>query len=444
MLTARLVFSNHNDCTDKGGPGGAGVKREYLPRIADEVLRRALSSSGAVCIQGPKWCGKTWTAMQQAKSVLMMQDPDRTSGYMSMADAKPSLLLEGATPRLLDEWQMAPILWDAVRFAVDQRGAMGQFILTGSTKPLDSDLMHSGTGRISRMRMRTMSLFESGESGGQISLARLFAGEEPEGQSATDIDELAFATARGGWPAAMGVSDAVALQQAKNYLDAVVETDVSEVDGRVKNPARVRALMKSLARNIAGPATVATILSDIAGDDESLSPNTIRAYLAALERLFVVEDQQAWSPALRSKTALRTTAKRHFVDPSIAVAALQTSPAGLLQDFRTFGFLFESLCIRDLRIYSQPLSGDVFHYRDQTELEADAIIALHDGRWSAVEIKMGQGRIEEAASTLLRLKHRVDERKMNPPAFLMVLTGNGYAFRRKDGVLVVPATCLKN
>lgn len=287
-----------------------------------------------------------------------------------------------------------------------------------------------------------MSLSESGESNGQVSLSRLFDGGEPEGLSELEIEELAFAVARGGWPAAIGVADHAALQQARNYLDAIVETDVSEVDGRSRNPARVRALMKSIARNVGGSALVATIRSDIAGDDESLSPNTIRAYLTALERLFVIEDQPAWSPALRSKTAIRTTAKRHFVDPSIAAAALQTSPDGLLKDFKTFGFLFESLCIRDLRIYAQSIGGEVFHYRDQTELEADAVVALHDGRWGAVEVKMGQTKVEHAASNLLRLKNRVDEKMMNPPSFLMVLTGNGFAMQRKDGVLVVPVTCL--
>lgn len=420
------------------------MKRKYMSRIADHELRQALLASGAVYIQGPKWCGKTWTALQQAKSVLMMQDPDQAANYMSIADTKPSLLLEGGVPRLLDEWQMAPVLWDAVRFAVDRRGEMGQFILTGSTKPLDSAMMHSGTGRISRMRMRTMSMFESGESKGQVSLASLFSGEEPEGISEMEIDQLAFVTARGGWPTAVDASGSTGLRQAVNYLDAIVETDVSEVDGMTRNPARVRALMRSIARNIAGPASIATLRSDIAGDDESLSPNTIRSYLTALERLYVIEDQPAWIPALRSKTALRTTAKRHFVDPSIAVAALRTSPDGLLKDFKTFGFLFESLCVRDLRVYAQQLGGDVCHYRDETGLEADAVVALHDGRWGAIEIKMGQAKVEQAAANLLRLRDRIDENKMNPPSFLMVLTGNGYAVKRKDGVCVVPITCLKD
>ncbi len=419
------------------------MSRAYMPRIADEILQKALTASGAVCIQGPKWCGKTWTALQQAGSALMMQNPDQAQNYMSIAETKPSLLLEGQPPRLLDEWQVAPVLWDAVRYAVDQRAEMGQFILTGSTRPLDSEVMHSGTGRISRMRMRPMSLYESGESSGRVSLAQLFDGEEPEGVSTLETEALAFAVARGGWPASIGVAEKAALQQARNYLDAIVETDVSEVDGHARNPARARTLMRSIARNIGGSALVATIRSDIAGDDESLSPNTIRSYLTALERLFVIEDQPAWSPALRSKTTLRTTAKRHFIDPSIAVAALQTNPDGLLKDFLTFGFLFESLCIRDLRIYAQKSGGEVFHYRDQTGLEADAVVALHDGRWAAIEIKMGQAKVDQAAANLLRLKARIDEKKMNAPSFLAVLTGNGYALKRRDGVLVVPVTCLQ-
>jgi len=373
----------------------------------------------------------------------MMQDPDQAPNYMSIAETKPSLLLAGEPPRLLDEWQVAPVLWDAVRYAVDQRGEMGQFILTGSTRPLDSEFMHSGTGRISRMRMRPMSLFESGESSGRVSFAQLFDGKEPEGVSTLEIEELAFAVARGGWPSSIGLADQTALQQARNYLDAIVETDVSEVDGHARNPARARTLMRSIARNIGGSALVATIRADIAGDDDSLSPNTIRSYLTALERLFVLEDQPAWSPALRSKTTIRSTAKRHFIDPSIAVAALQTNPAGLLKDFKTFGFLFESLCIRDLRIYAQKSGGEVFHYRDQTGLEADAVVALHDGRWGAIEIKMGQAKVDQAAANLLRLKNRIDENKMHAPSFLMVLTGNGYAIKRKDGVLVVPVTCLQ-
>lgn len=420
------------------------MSRKYLPRIADEILKDKLETSGAVWIRGPKWCGKTWTAKEQAKSILMMQDPDQTQNYMQIAEIKPSLLLEGDTPRLLDEWQMAPVLWDAVRFAVDNRALTGQFILTGSTLPLNHEIMHTGTGRITRMLMRPMSLFESGESTGQVSLNEIFNGEEPFGKTNMEIEELAFVTARGGWPAAIGISSKTALAQAYQYVDAIVETDISEVDGVDRNPARVRALMRSIARNIASTATLETIRSDVKGEDESLAPNTIRSYINSLERLFVVEDQPAWSPALRSKTAIRTSPIRHFVDPSIAVAALGTNPDGLLKDFNTFGYLFESLCIRDLRIYAQSIAGDVFHYRDKTELEVDAIVALHDGRWGAIEIKLGQKQIEKASENLLKLKEKVDEEKMQSPAFLMVLTGNGYAIKQKNGVLIVPIGCLRN
>ena len=374
----------------------------------------------------------------------MMEDPDNTRNYMRIAETKPSLLLDGDVPRLLDEWQMAPILWDAVRFAVDDRGKMGQFILTGSTLPLDNEVMHTGTGRITRMIMRPMSLFESGESNGQVSLQALFEGEEPSGAASIDIIDLAFVISRGGWPAAIGVSDKIALAQAQQYLDAIIEIDVSKVDGIGRNPARVRVLIKSLARNIASTASNETIRDDIEGEDESLSPNTIRSYLNALQRLFVIEDQPAWSPALRSKTAIRTSDKRHFVDPSIAAAAMDIGPKKLLKDFNTFGLLFESLCIRDLRIYAQKLGGEVYHYRDKTDLEADAIVALRDGRWAAIEIKMGQKQIDQASENLLKLKDRIDAEKMNPPSFLMVLTGNGYAFKQKNDVLVVPVGCLRN
>ena len=420
------------------------MRRQYLPRLADVILKEKLESSGAVWIRGPKWCGKTWTARQQAKSSLMMQDPDHAQNYLRIAETKPSLLLDGNVPRLLDEWQMAPVLWDAVRFAVDNRGETGQFILTGSTLPLDNEVMHTGTGRIIRMLMRPMSLFESGESNGQVSLESLFDGEEPAGIANIDIKELAFVISRGGWPAATGVSDKTALAQAGQYLDAIVETDISEVDGVGRNPARVRALLKSIARNITNTASNETILSDIKGGDESLSLNTIRSYLNALQRLFVIEDQPAWSPALRSKTAIRTSAKRHFVDPSIAVAALETGSEGLLKDINTFGFLFESMCVRDLRVYAQTIGGEVYHYRDKTDLEADAIVALHDGRWGAVEIKLGQRQVEQASLNLLKLKERIDTEKMNPPSFLMVLTGNGYALSLKNGVIVVPIGCLRN
>ncbi len=416
----------------------------YRPRIIDTILREALESSGAVWLQGPKWCGKTWTASQIARSILMMQDPDESANYLQQAMVKPSLLLDGDTPRLIDEWQVAPVLWDAVRHAVDQRGEMGQFILTASTKPLRSETMHSGTGRIARLKMRTMSLFESGESTGQVPLENLFSQETPEGSAQLSIEGLAFTVARGGWPASIGLSDKAALAQAGKYLTSIVENDVFELSDVQRNPRRIMLLMRSLARNLATMASVETLRKDVSGSESELAVSTVNAYLDILERLYVIENQPAWSTRLRSKAYLRKSPKRHFSDPSIAVAAMQTNPDGLLRDFNTFGYLFESMCVRDLRIYAQKLGGEVCHYCDETGLEADAIITLPDGRWGAVEIKMGHRQVDAAANNLLKLKKKVDTDVMQPPAFLMVLTGNGYALKLDNGVLVVPITCLRD
>ena len=416
----------------------------YRPRIIDIILREALEASGAVWLQGPKWCGKTWTASQIARSILMMQDPDESANYLQQAMVKPSLLLDGDMPRLIDEWQVAPVLWDAVRHAVDQRGEMGQFILTASTKPLRSETMHSGTGRIARLKMRTMSLFESGESTGQVSLENLFNQETPEGSAQLSIEGLAFTVARGGWPASIGLSDKAALAQAGKYLTSIVENDVFELSDVQRNPRRIMLLMRSLARNLATMASVETLRKDVSGSESELAVSTVNAYLDILERLYVIENQPAWSTRLRSKAYLRKSPKRHFSDPSIAVAAMQTNPDGLLRDFNTFGYLFESMCVRDLRIYAQKLGGEVCHYCDETGLEADAIITLPDGRWGAVEIKMGQRQVDAAANNLLKLKKKVDTDVMQPPAFLMVLTGNGYALKLDNGVLVVPITCLRD
>jgi predicted AAA+ superfamily ATPase len=420
------------------------MKGDYLHRIADRVLDEALKASGAVLIEGPKWCGKTRTAAEKAASVLYMQDPDRTESLLRMADTKPSLLLQGETPRLLDEWQMAPVLWDAVRHAVDMRGETGQFILTGSAVPSDNAARHSGTGRISRMLMRPMSLFESLESSGDVSLQALFDGaQDVEGASTLTIERIAFAMARGGWPASIGEDESIALRRVYDYVDALINVDVSRVDGVEKSPARVRALMRSLARNVSTSATMTTIRADIAGDEDSISDKTVSSHLNALRRIFVVEDLPAWNPAMRSKTAIRTSPKRHFVDPSVAAAVLRAAPDSLLDDFKTFGFLFESLCVRDLRIYAQALDGEVFHFRDRSGLEADAIIHLKDGRWGAVEAKLGSKEIEEAAEHLKTLCDKVNTEKMKEPSFLMVLTGTEMAYRRKDGVLIVPVGCLR-
>jgi predicted AAA+ superfamily ATPase len=421
------------------------MERKYLRRIADDVLTTALEASGAVLIEGPKWCGKTRTAAERAASKLLMQDPDYTESYLKAADAKPSLLLRGSTPRLIDEWQMAPVLWDAVRFAVDQRGENGQFILTGSAVPKDNAVQHTGTGRISRLLMRTMTLLESMESSGDISLSALFDGKcDGDGFSSLTIEKLAFALTRGGWPASIGEQESVALKRVYDYVDAVINIDVSRVDGVEKSPFRVRALMRSLARNVSTMANMTTIRNDIAGDEDMISEKTIASYLNALRRIYVVEDLPAWNPAMRSKTALRTSPKHHFTDPSIAAAILRATPDSLLNDFNTFGLLFESLCIRDLRVYAQAIDGEVFHYRDKSGLEADAIVHLKDGRWGAIEVKMGVKEIETASENLKTLRQKVNVDKMREPSFLMVLTATDVAYRRADGVYIAPIGSLRH
>ena len=422
------------------------MKSEYLPRIVDAKLALALKAMGAVLIEGPKWCGKTSTAENIAKSVLYMQDPDTYDENMLKAKSKPSLLLEGDTPRLLDEWQVAPVLWNAVRFAVDKRKETGQFILTGSVVPVRTDEMHSGTGRISRMNMRTMSLFESGESTGEISLGDLFEGKaEMLGKSDITLEQIAFVLTRGGWPAAVNENDEVlALKRVSDYYEAVVNEDISRVDRVEKKPDRVRSLMRSLSRNISSEASTTTILNDLLANGESLSQVTIDQYINALKMLFVIDDLPAWSPSLRSKTAIRTTAKRHFSDPSIATAALGATTKRLFDDFSTFGFLFEALCIRDLRIYADSIDSTVYHYRDAKGIEVDAIIQKNDGRWGAVEVKMGAGFIDTAAENLMRFKANIDTARMQEPSFLMVLTATETAFQMENGVWVVPLGCLKN
>jgi predicted AAA+ superfamily ATPase len=422
------------------------MNSSYIKRISDEKLQLLLQAKGAVLIEGPKWCGKTRSAEEIANSILYMQDPDFSKEHILTAKTKASLLLEGDTPRLLDEWQVAPELWNAVRFAVDKRRATGQFILTGSVIPTRTDDMHTGTGRIARMKMRTMSLFETEDSTGEISLAALFDGKtNMQGKSHLSVERLAFIINRGGWPAvAREKSEKIALAIASDYLEAVVNEDISKADGVEKNPDRVKSLLRSLSRNISSEARTTTILNDLADNNGSLSQVTIDQYINALKKIFVVEDLPAWSAKLRSKSAIRTTAKRHFADPSIAAASLRATPKRLLADFRTFGFLFESLCIRDLRVYADSIDGSVYHYRDKSGLEIDAIIQLADGRWGAVEIKMGGGEIEGAAKNLLELARKVDTEKEHRPSFLMVLTGTGHAFMMENGVWVVPLGCLRN
>ena len=420
-------------------------KNHYISRICDDELQNALATMGAVLIEGAKWCGKTSTAANVARSTLYMQDPDNARAYQQMADTKPSLLLRGETPRLIDEWQMSPVLWDAVRFEVDKRGQAGQFILTGSAVPADNVTSHTGTGRFARILMRPMSLYESKESNGTVSLADLFDKKhEIEGVSGLSIEQIAFAICRGGFPATIGKPDSIALRMSVDYVDAIINQDISRVDGVEKNPHRVRLLLRSLARNIATMASVQTIVNDVESTETSISDKTFASYYNALRRIFVVEQMPAWSPSLRSKTAIRTSPKHHFVDPSIATAVMRINSASILRDFEYFGFLFEALCVRDIRVYAQRNDGDVFHYRDKSGLEADMIVQLRDGRWGAIEVKLGNQQIEDAAKNLLKLKEKIDADKMREPSFLMILTGGQFAFRRKDGVLIVPIGCLKN
>ena len=421
-------------------------KKTYLPRLCDAELKLALQSTGAVLIEGAKWCGKTSTAAKVANSVVYMQDPDNSISYQQMADTKPSLLLIGAIPRLIDEWQVAPVIWDAVRFQVDQRVEKGQFILTGSAVPPDNVTAHTGTGRISRLMMRPMSLFESKESNGAISLKSLFGGKQKDifAESKLTIEKIAFVLCRGGWPASIYLEGLPALRMARDYVEAIINQDISRIDNIEKNPERVRLLLRSLARNIATSANYQTIKDDIEATDISISDKTIATYINALRRIFVIEDLSAWAPSLRSKTAIRTSEKKHFVDPSIASAVMRINPEGILADFEYFGFLFEALCTIDIRIYAQANDGDVFHYRDKSGLEADLIVRLRDGRCAAIEVKLGQKQIDEAAKNLLALSAKIDVEKMGKVSFLMILTGGQFAYQRKDGVWVVPIGCLKD
>lgn len=428
---------------------------EYLRRIADEQLKLRLEAFGAVQIKGPKWCGKTTTAEMQAKSVIKMQNPDTREGYLATARTKPSLLLKGDTPRLIDEWQVAPVLWDAVRNAVDERRRKGQFILTGSTIIDDKEIMHTGTGRISQMSMYPMSLYESKESNGTISMQELFDNKELDIDGITSnlsIEHLIFAACRGGWPATLDtMSDAAKLLIAKDYVNIICEEDISKVDKRQRNPALARLIMRSYARNLCTLAKKTNMLADVSVEMENTAMSTFDDYVEALEKLFVIEDMEAWNPAIRSKTVIRTGKKRCFVDPSIAVAALGASPRSLELDLKTFGFIYECLCMRDLRTYSQALGGRLSYYHDKYGLEADAVLHLDDGRYALIECKLGSREIEEGAKHLLELKSLVEEKnkkekqiKMNLPDLLIVLTGGELAYTREDGVKVIPIGCLKD
>ena len=422
--------------------------KEYYQRVSDKILLDHLESKGAVLIEGAKWCGKTTSAKHIAKSVIEMDRPDMTEQYQQMARINPSNLLEGEVPHLIDEWQIATNIWNAVRYEVDRRGEFGQFILTGSSVPAALDeSMHTGTGRIVRMQMRPMSLFESKDSTGQVSLMDLFNKKDISAVDNHSIDEIAFLICRGGWPATLNHSKKVALKQAFDYYDAVVNDDISRVDRVKRDSERTKRILKSYARNVATQASLETIRSDIISNDvETFDKEALYGYLNALKRIFVIEDSPAWNPNLRSKTAIRTSDTRYFVDPSIAVAALGLGPTDLVNNLELMGLIFENLCVRDLRIYADALDGSVYHYRDKTGLECDAVIHLRNGSYGLVEVKLGGDQsINEGAESLLKLTSKIDTEKMKKPAFLMVLCGVApFAYKREDGVFVVPITCLKD
>ncbi len=422
----------------------------YRKRIADEILQKKLRSKGAVLIQGPKWSGKTTTAEQAAKSCIYINDPKQIKRNIIMADMDPEILLEGENPRLIDEWQLTPKLWDAIRFTVDRRQQFGLFILTGSAVPADmSEIHHTGTGRFSWMKMRPMSLYESGESTGDVSLAELFApvDDRVRGRANLTLKDIAFLICRGGWPMALNKDEDVALSQGIDYYDAVVNEDISRVDSVKRDSEFTKRLMRSYARNQGSQASVETIISDLdVNEGRTMCAKTTVSYINALKKIFVIEDMAAWNPNLRSKTAIRTSDTRYFVDPSIAAASLGIGPGDLFNDLETMGLLFETLAVRDLRVYADALDAEVYHYRDKSELECDAVIHLRNGRYGLIEIKLGGDRlIEEGAESLKTLKEKIDTARMAEPSFLMVLTALGdMAYMRPDNVIVVPIGALKN
>ena len=423
--------------------------KAYKKRIADEVIKKKLKGKGAVLVEGAKWCGKTTTSEELSGSVLYMSKPDNMKQNLMLAEINPSLLLEGETPRLIDEWQIAPKLWDAVRYEVDHRNEEGQFILTGSAVPASLDeVQHTGTGRFAWVRMRPMSLFESGESNGSVRLSELF--QSPEQIAAInpmDLKQIAFLVCRGGWPRATFLEDEIALEQAYDYYDAIINQDISRVDGVKRDAERVKTLMRSYARNQGAQVPNTTLKADMmANDADTLDEDTVLSYVNALKKIFVVEDMPAWNPNLRSKTAIRTSDTRYFTDPSIGVAALGLGPDDLIGDLDTFGLMFECMCIRDLRVFADALGGGVYHYRDKSGLECDAVVHLRNGSYGLIEIKLGGDQaIEHGVKTLKQLAGKIDTDKMKSPAFLMVLTAVGdYAYRREDGVYVVPIGCLRD
>ncbi len=417
---------------------------KYLPRVVDNEIDEIMEIMGAVLIEGCKWCGKSTTGLHHAKSIIEFQNPDKKQEYDEIKNTKPSLFLNGEKPRMFDEWQMYPVVWDSIRTDVDHSGLKGQYILTGSAKPSEGETMHTGTGRISRVLMRPMSLFESGESTGEVSFEDILNGKDISGVSKLSLNDLACIIVRGGWPASIEVKTDVKYRFAKEYVKALIHEEVKRVDGVERNPEKMQNVLRSLARNISTQVSNATIEVDVKNSFDEISRPTLNDYINTLEKLFVIEDVGATNLNFRSKYALRTKPKKYFVDPSIATAVLDIKPNDLINDLNTFGFMFESLCMRDLKVYTQNYGGSITFYRDESGLEIDAILRTSSGKWGAIEIKLGAGYIEEAANNLLKFKERVDIKKCGEPAFLMVLTGADYSYKREDGVYVVSVGTLKN
>lgn len=415
--------------------------KNYIKRISDDVISEKLSIIGAVLIEGPKWCGKSTTAEQLAKSIIYMQDPSKREQYEHLAKSDIRKFLEGETPLLIDEWQIIPFVWDGIRFEIDLRKANGQFLLTGSTTPVnDKEIYHTGTGRISRVKMRPMSLFESNDSNGSISLKKLF--EEPKKVSDKvdkSIEDLAFVTCRGGWPRACEDNSEKSLLLAREYYNGLINTDISKVDNVERDPRKVDLLLKSYSRNISTGCTNETLRDDMSRfEDRTINTQTIASYLTALNRIFVIEELEAWNPNIRSKTIIRSSNTRHFVDPSIAVASLDLGPKDLINDLKFFGFLFEDMCIRDLRIYADLINAKIYHYLDKSGLECDAVIHRSNGDYALVEIKLySDDGIEEGAKNLLKLKDKIDTEKMKEPKFMTVLTAQPVSYVREDGIFVI-------
>lgn len=421
---------------------------KYIKRIVDKEIKEKLSISGAVVIKGPKWCGKTTSAKQVAKSVLEMQNPDLQENYIELANTRPSLLLEGEKPRLIDEWQIVPKLWNAVRYSVDNIGETNQYILTGSATPKEDDTMHSGVGRFSFITMKPMTLFESGDSNGKISLKDILDGKREIDGIRTDLDyeKIAHVLCRGGWPSSISIPEKQALQIAKNYIEVLCESDISKVDGVKRNPSLARAILKAYARQVSTIGSNQSIIADVRANYSDVSDRTIMDYMNILKKLYIIDEIEAWNPNIRSKTSIRTANKKSMIDPSLAVAALGCSPKEIMLDIETYGLLFENLVNRDLSVYVNSIGGTLKHYRDRYNLECDNVVHFDDGRYALIETKLGGTRVKEAEEHLLELQKLIveNEPKLGKPEFLMVITGTEMAYTTEKGILVVPIGCLKD